>query len=125
MLHLKAMLLQIDLSSTIHPLPLCVLLFLQLKDLREGSLLDMRRGIVFSIEVLCLVSIQEQGQAKRDGRGGIQSLLKAGHSPPELGKSHGGYQHIAIRHRVVRRYLVERGLLVTTVRSLYDKSSQV
>lgn len=58
MFHLKAMLLQIDLSSTIRPLPLCVLLFLQFKDLREGSLLDMRRGIVFSIEVLCLVSIQ-------------------------------------------------------------------
>ena len=52
MLCLKAMLLQIDLSVTITLVPLGVFLFLQLKDFREWSLLDIRGGLVLSIEVL-------------------------------------------------------------------------
>lgn len=57
MLCLKAMLLQIDLSVTITLVPLGVFLFLQLKDFREWSLLDIRGGLVLSIEVLSWIRV--------------------------------------------------------------------
>ena len=52
MLDLKAMFLQIGTPFPIASLALKVLLLLQLEDLRERRLLDMRRHVVFAVEVL-------------------------------------------------------------------------
>lgn len=113
MLGLKAMFLQIDLSFAIRPLPLRVFLFLELKDFGEGRLLDIRGGIIFSIEVLVsqpspVDSIKSsQGQ----GRGGVQSLLEARRSLHGRERYPAGYQRIKNRRRAFRPYLVARGLL--------------
>lgn len=69
MLGLKAMFLQIDLSFAIRPLPLRVFLFLELKDFGEGSLLEVRGGIIFTIEVLFSLVFIQMTAGYGQGRG--------------------------------------------------------
>lgn len=118
MLGLKAMFLQIDLSFAIRPLPLRVFLFLELKDFGEGRLLDIRGGIIFSIEVLVSqpspvdsISLARVKSSRGQGRGGVQSLLEARRSLHGRERYPAGYQRIKNRRRVFRPYLVARGLL--------------